>query len=111
MEPILIWNARDLLQENQELADTNSGGHCYTENHMDLQVILTQIDEEIARLQQAKELLTGSNGGNLKLPLTQSSLSGGSTKKPVKRQLSPEAIARIRAAQKRRWAKFKKAAK
>jgi hypothetical protein len=77
---------------------------------MDLQVILTQIDEEIARLQQAKDLLTGSNGGRLKLPVTQSSLSGA-TKKPVKRQLSPEAIARIRAAQKRRWAKFKKAAK
>lgn len=78
---------------------------------MDLQVILTQIDEEIARLQQAKDLLTGSTGGSIKLSAASGSFSSGAAKKPVKRQLSPEAIARIRAAQKRRWAKFKKAAK
>ena len=78
---------------------------------MDLQVILTQIDEEIARLQQAKNLLTGSTSGSIKLPVTAGSAKSGAAKKPVKRQLSPEAIARIRAAQKRRWAKFKKEAK
>lgn len=78
---------------------------------MDLQVILTQIDNEIARLQQAKDLLTGSTGSKLKLSVTYGSMSNGAAKKPVKRNLSPEAIARIRAAQKRRWAKYKKAAK
>jgi hypothetical protein len=77
---------------------------------MDLQEILIQIDNEIARLQQAKGLLVGNTDGKLKLSTTRNSL-GGVAKKPVKRQLSPEAIARIRAAQKRRWAKFKKAAK
>lgn len=81
---------------------------------MDLQAVLTQIDNEIARLQQAKDLLTGSKSGKLKLPAnlkaSATTKTSGAAKKPVKRQLSPDAIARIRAAQKRRWAKAKKAA-
>ncbi len=75
---------------------------------MDLHAILTQIDNEISRLQQAKALLTGSSNGKIKLPATRAAKTTAT--KPVKRQLSADAIARIRAAQKRRWAKVKKAA-
>lgn len=74
---------------------------------MELRSILTQIDNEIARLQQAKALLTGSTS-SIKVPATRAAKAAGT--KPVKRQLSADAIARIRAAQKRRWAKVKKAA-
>lgn len=58
--------------------------------------IIATIDEEIARLEQAKKLLTGLSSGAPK-PAKQ------------KRNLSPEARARIAAAQKKRWAKQKRA--
>jgi hypothetical protein len=57
--------------------------------------ILAAIDAEISRLQQAKALLNGT------------AVKHG----PGKRVLSPEARARIVAAQKKRWAKAKKASK
>ena len=68
---------------------------------MDTNQIVIELDREIARLRQARELL--SNGG----------ARGG---KPVegdriKRVLSPEAREKIAAAQRLRWAKSKKAAK
>jgi hypothetical protein len=59
--------------------------------------IIAEIDSEIARLQQVKALL--------------SSTTGAAKAAPKKRQLSPEARARIAAAQKTRWAKARKAAK
>lgn len=58
--------------------------------------IIAEIDAEIARLLQAKVLLSGTT--------TKRSQPG-----VVKRQLSPESRARIAAAQKARWAKAKKA--
>lgn len=66
--------------------------------------ILSAIDEEISRLQQARELLQSSGGSKLV-----SGISGGD-KPRRKRTLSPEARQRIAAAQKRRWAKQKKEA-
>ena len=62
--------------------------------------IIVEIDAEIDRLKQAKAILTGS--------VARSPRSG--TVAP-KRQLSPEARAKIAAAQKARWAKAKKGAK
>jgi hypothetical protein len=65
--------------------------------------ILAAIDEEISKLQQVRKLLQSSN---------QNKLASGFSRagKPrTKRVLSPEARARIAAAQKRRWAKQKKA--
>ena len=61
-----------------------------------LPAILAQIDQEIAALQAAKDLLTGTP-----------TKSNKPTKK-MKRTLSPEARARIVAAQKKRWAAQKK---
>ena len=61
---------------------------------MNTSEIITAIDAEISRLQQARKLLAGSTG----------------TRKR-KRVMSAEARARISAAQKKRWAQQKKAAK
>jgi len=66
---------------------------------MDTAQLVSEIDSEIARLQQARTILAGVD-------------SATHAKSPgKKRTLSPEARARIAAAQKRRWAKQKAAAK
>lgn len=88
---------------------------------MDTKDIVSEIDAEISRLQQARELLLGigttakrkpGRPAGVKSPsktasLTPQKLAGKS--KP-RRTLSPEARARIATAQKARWAKTKKAA-
>jgi hypothetical protein len=68
---------------------------------MNVTELLSQIDSEISRLHEARNLLAGHNAGN------------GRAFKPTrkKRTLSVEARARIAEAQRRRWAKQKKAAK
>lgn len=63
--------------------------------------IITAIDFEISRLQQARRLLSGGNKTGY----------GSPKKAPAKRVLSPEARAKIVAAQKKRWAKAKAAKK
>jgi hypothetical protein len=73
---------------------------------MQMNEIIAALDSEIARLEQAKNLLAGA---------TYKSGPGGSGgKAPVitkKRAFSPEALARMAAAQKARWAKAKRQAK
>jgi hypothetical protein len=72
---------------------------------MNTNEILSQIDTEIARLQQAKSLLSGTTttrqkpGPQIHMPVI------------IKRTMSPEGRARIAAAQKKRWAKTKKSDK
>jgi len=64
--------------------------------------ILAGIDEEIARLQQVRNLLAGGGGG----------FPGPFSGKPRKKRiLSKEAREKIAAAQRKRWAAQKKAAK
>jgi len=72
---------------------------------MSREQILSAIDEEISKLQQARKLLQSSGGSKLV-----SGLSSNGRKTRTRRTLSPEARARIAAAQKRRWAKQKKEA-
>jgi hypothetical protein len=60
--------------------------------------IIAAIDEEIGRLEKVRELLQSAGG-------TKFASFGNRPHK--KRYLSPEARARIAAAQKRRWAKQK----
>jgi hypothetical protein len=62
--------------------------------------IIAGIDAEIARLQQARELL---NGTTSKRPAAEPARK--------KRHISAAGLATIAAAQKKRWAKAKKAAK
>jgi hypothetical protein len=68
--------------------------------------ILVEIDNEISRLQQARDLLSGSNARGPRKG------SYGAAKKtakaPVRRKLSPEGRAKIAAAMKRRWAERRK---
>jgi hypothetical protein len=66
---------------------------------MDTAQLISEIDSEIARLQQARALLAG----------TGSATHAKSGRK--KRTLSAEARARIAAAQRLRWAKQKRASK
>jgi acyl-CoA thioesterase FadM len=67
---------------------------------METKALLSAIDEEIARLTQARTLLAG-NTNHVKVK--------PGTKKP--RVLSPEARKRIADAQRKRWAAQRKAAK
>ena len=67
---------------------------------MDTTELLSSIESEIALLQQARALLVGQ-GGHVR----------DGSKLGKKRTLSAEARARIAAAQRKRWAKLKKAAK
>jgi hypothetical protein len=66
---------------------------------MDTAQLISEIDSEISRLRQAGVLLAGGHAVNHAKP------RGG------KRILSAEARARIAAAQRKRWAKQKAAAK
>ena len=66
---------------------------------MDTAQLICEIDSEISRLQQARALLSGRDSATQPKLLRK------------KRILSAEARARIAAAQKRRWAKQKGAAK
>jgi hypothetical protein len=65
--------------------------------------ILEHINDEITRLEQVKALLQGGNGHS-------KSLNGSAPKAKGKRVLSLEARKKIAAAQRRRWAKARKAA-
>jgi hypothetical protein len=67
-----------------------------------LSEILTQIDREIALLQQARALLAGAQTS------TKKSASGAKAPAKKKRRLSPEGRRRIAEAVKRRWAEQKK---
>lgn len=67
---------------------------------METAKILAALDAEIQHLEQAKAILTGESKQARSLKAQRK-----------KRHLSPEARAKIAAAQKARWAKAKKAAK
>jgi hypothetical protein len=70
---------------------------------MEMNGILAEIDAEIQKLEQVRAILTGKDGHH------ESKIPSAGRKK--RRRLSPEARARIAAAQKARWAKIKKASK
>jgi hypothetical protein len=69
---------------------------------MEIGQIVAELDAEIERLHQIRALLSGGSAR---------ASAGRSTAPRKKRVLSPEARAKISAAQKRRWAKQKREAK
>jgi hypothetical protein len=73
---------------------------------MSITDVVSEIDREIARLEQAKQLLTGVV---VKRGPGRPGRPKGSTNKP-RRVLSAAARAKIAAAQRARWAKVKKTA-
>jgi hypothetical protein len=66
--------------------------------------ILVEIEAEISRLQQARDLLSG-----VTVP-KRGAVKGKSASAPKKRKLTPEGRKRIAEAMKRRWAERKKQA-
>lgn len=75
---------------------------------MQVDEILIEIDREIERLQQARDLLAGSTSRGGARP-SASATSKPQSKKHGKRKLSAEGRRRISEALKRRWAERKKA--
>lgn len=72
---------------------------------MGVSEILAQIDREIAQLQQARALLSGTGAAK-----TSKAGSAAKPAKKKKRNLTPEGRRRIAEAVKRRWAEQKKKA-
>jgi hypothetical protein len=77
---------------------------------MELNEIIAALDNEISRLQQVRILLAGTKN-NVTQAATSFAYGANDGKVRKRRQLSAEARARIAAAQKKRWAAQKKAAK
>lgn len=77
---------------------------------MDTATIISQIDAEISRLQQAKTILAGVSVKKL-VGRPVGSRQKAISPKPAKRPMSAEGRAKIAEAQKARWAKVRKAAK
>jgi hypothetical protein len=75
---------------------------------MDTTEIIQTIDAEIARLEQARELLNGHVSAPAKRGRTASSTTVTISKPRKRRVISAEGRARIAAAQKARWAKVKR---
>jgi hypothetical protein len=71
---------------------------------MDVRRILSEIDAEIARLQQARSALTGIAGSGTVAPRRGRPKGSVNKTKKRKRNLSPEGRKRIADAMKRRWA-------
>jgi hypothetical protein len=79
---------------------------------MQLSKILAEIDNEIARLQQARTLLAGEVAPAVKKTRKSKAVSAGpeAPKRKKKRNLSPEGRKRIAEAVRRRWELQKKSA-
>jgi hypothetical protein len=76
---------------------------------LSIESIVSALDAEIAKLQKARTIL--ARGGKVDAIVSQDVTFVGTVKKHKKSQMSLEARARIAEAQKKRWAKAKKAAK
>lgn len=78
---------------------------------MDTQTLIASIDAEIARLEEAKSLLTGSSSGRASGRAGRAARATKTGGRTGKRTLSPEALERIREGQRKRWAKVRRAKK
>ena len=71
---------------------------------MQVSQILTELDNEIARLQQARNLLSGGNNHHVGRAASKAPAQAGNKK----RRLSPEGRRKIAEAMKRRWSERRK---
>lgn len=81
---------------------------------MDVSRIVSEIDAEIARLQQARAALVGISSSGTVAPRRgrpKGSVNKSTTKNRRKRNLTPEGRKRIAEAMKRRWAERRAAQK
>jgi hypothetical protein len=72
--------------------------------------ILAELDREIARLQQARTLLSGGTVDKRSTSRKKAATVKAAAAAPKKRKLTPEGRKRIAEAMKRRWAERKKQA-
>ncbi len=79
---------------------------------MEVSTIIAEIDAQISKLQQARELLSGAINGHKGpgRPKGSKNAKVAVAPKSAKRRLSPEGRKRIADAMKRRWAERRKAA-
>ena len=77
---------------------------------MRINEIVAALDDEISRLQQVRSLLAGTKG-SVTHAATSFAFGANQAKPRERRHLSAEARERIAAAQRKRWAAQKKAAK
>lgn len=82
---------------------------------MEVSLIIAEIDAQISKLQQARELLSGAPAKAAKGPgrpkgSKNSKAAAAPASTPRKRKLSPEGRKRIAEAMKRRWAERRKQA-
>lgn len=81
---------------------------------MEVSRIIAEIDAQISKLQQARELLSGISAKASKGPGrpkgSKNAKAAAKTAAPSKRRLSPEGRKRIADAMKRRWAERRKLA-
>ena len=77
---------------------------------MGINDIVAALDDEISRLEQVRRLLAGTRG-NVTQAATSFAFGANQAKPRKRRHLSAEARERIAAAQRKRWAAQKKAAK
>jgi hypothetical protein len=68
--------------------------------------LVADLQDQIDGLEARKQQLLNNGTVTVAAPVSRSSAAGGAT--PGKRTMSPEAKARIAAAQKKRWAKIRK---
>jgi hypothetical protein len=82
--------------------------------HVEVSRIIAEIDAQISKLQQARELLSGTTttktGKGPGRPKGSKNAKPATTAAPRKRKLSPEGRKRIADAMKRRWAERRKQA-
>ena len=78
---------------------------------MSIELIVSQIDAEIAKLTQVRALLTTASKSAAKTAALKKNLPAGKIKMKKKRILSPEARKRIADAQRKRWAAQRAASK
>ena len=77
---------------------------------MEVSRIIAEIDAQIAKLQQARELLSGTTTSSGKGPGRPKGSKNAKAPTSRKRKLSPEGRKRIADAMKRRWAERRKLA-
>lgn len=80
---------------------------------MEVSRIISEIDAQISKLQQARQLLAGADvvkRSGPGRPKGSKNAASATTSAPKKRKLSPEGRKRIADAMKRRWAERKKTA-
>jgi hypothetical protein len=98
------YRSQVALVYNQWLVPRHTESHKRVKTNMDTATIIADIEAELERLSRVRNILSGHDGGFV-------APRKAAKPQPRRRTMSAEARERIAAAQRKRWAKQKKAAK